>query len=603
MAITTKTNIKTAQGKLNKFDMSHSHITTQDFMQIKPILCTEMVPGESISINIGTMCRMSPLVNPMYADVRIQNRAFFVPARTIMRGWNEFITDSVYSDRGVTKNIQKVPTFTDGDIIEMFTGNTKYATTANTASTYDFYAADVANAYKFTRDGRRVWDMLTSLGYNINLSRAAHGDVIEYSALPLLAVFKVWFDWYQYSPDLDTSVQTWFDYSDTVIGKDDLKDLFDRMINANYDKDYFTSAWLRPMSPNTKDTESNIRLTDTSVLPALTTNGQASVVTNYEGSSSSQMYTLGTAMIRKSDSAVSATVQSLTHYMLDALNSLHAYLKRHQLAGARVLDRYLAEYGITLENAKLDRSSYIGTDIVPVQVSDVMANSESNIDAGAEVVLGDYAGKGIGSNRSGNISFKTDEYGYFVVVSVIVPKIGYVQGTDRQNKHIGKLDFFHGDFDCLGVQALSRQELYGCALTKAEGEWYDSKVKASDIFGYTSRYAEYKRPMDVLSGDFKVNTLNGGSLTGGTLATWHLNRILPLTGSTAASANLAFSKGEYAQYDRVFNTSDNADNFYVVYHFNQTNYKPMKRLFDSFEDFEDCDGKTITTEINGTQLN
>ena len=75
-------NITTGlQTKVNKFDESCQNLTTQDFYKLKPVYIKEMIPGESVKLNVNTWSRLSPLINPMLGSAQIVTRAFFVPMR------------------------------------------------------------------------------------------------------------------------------------------------------------------------------------------------------------------------------------------------------------------------------------------------------------------------------------------------------------------------------------------------------------------------------------------------------------------------------------------------------------------------------------------
>ena len=90
-----KFQIKTAAPAKQKFDLSCQHITTADFMQLSPVYIKEMVPNEKISINQQSFSRTARLSVPTFGRCNMHNKAFFVPFRTILRGWNDFITDTV----------------------------------------------------------------------------------------------------------------------------------------------------------------------------------------------------------------------------------------------------------------------------------------------------------------------------------------------------------------------------------------------------------------------------------------------------------------------------------------------------------------------------
>lgn len=611
----------------NKFNLTCDHITTTDFFKIQPVYFKEMVPNEKIQIRQSTFTRLSPLVNPMYGRCKIVNRAFFVPMRTIWQYWNEFITDTpVYTSDGV-KILGHVPTIYSSGIWSIFQDN--YFAEDATSDSYDYkfvYKYGTPTQYgtvyrKFTSAGRKLWTILCSLGYRHTLgsnpvTRTTMGagvymydsddETIEFSLLPLVAYLKIYYDWYRNMGYSTTGLAAFLgkffadggDYT-FVYGGSDLITALKEVVNAQYDKDYFTSAWDTPVAPN-DDVHSSITVTDPTFASDSVSNNGGSATT--PGVRNSPLVTSG----------VNSGSASFSQYAIDALKSLTDYMKRHQLAGSQAMDRMLARFGVKPSDAALKRSVYIGKDDVNVQIADVMANATSTDGAGKTSVLGDYAGKGVGFSGNGFFKYDTNEYGYIIVISVLQPHVGYVQGWNRYNKHLNKLDFFTPEFDSLGVQAIARGELISDYGTADQGKYYwDTGVTGDSynalyngIFGYTSRYAEYKIQNDNLTGDFTIPTRNTG------LQTWHLFRLIDGTQVNAAdtdtfvdvSHNAEFCTGEQAQYDRVFSlTSSGYDHFINVHHFDIVDYAPMAKLFDDYE--FDGGNKNVTLEVNGTQLN
>lgn len=588
----------------NKFDLSCDHITTSDFFHINPVYIKEMVPNEKIKLNVSTFTRLTPLVRPMYGRCQIVNRAFFVPMRTIMKGWNEFITDTVKD--GVFPVVPKINPATLA-----FRLREDFAQDNATATNYDF--AVIVNEqqttyYKFTAQGRRVWSLLQSLGYRIPLgwynNHTATQD--EYlSALPLLAFAKIYYDWYKNQAYAnDEWFNGLFDLSTSaapLIQGEQLSALLTVCSRAVYDKDYFTSAWDRPVAPNNGLNSSN-SLTDITNLENTTinriahvenssTNGNTPIIKGYTSS--------GTT------SSTSAATGLITQYAIDALKSLTDYVKRHQLAGGLAMDRMLARFGVKPSDAALMRSVYLGKDQVDINIADVMSTADTKGEDAGEggMNLGQYAGKGVGYSGNGFFQYETNEYGYIVVVSTIIPKVGYVQGMNRQVMHTNRLDFFTPEFDSLGVQAIARKELLS-DYNNAETNLQSLGLQALDgVFGYTSRYAEYKTAKDNLTGDFTCPSINQG------MSTWHLNRLINATQVQEVrdiSHNQSFVEAaDAAQYDRVFAlTNENApgyDHFINIYHFEVEDYAPMAKLFDDYE--FDGGKKEVSIEVNGTQLN
>ena len=576
-----KFKINTAVTENTKLDLSSDHISTANFMQFNVAYAKELVPGEKISVNMETFTRLQPMPVPTFGRARINNRAFFVPFRTIFPGWNDFITDTKHAfSNGTAATINYVPRISANTIFAMLFGQvsqtTNFAELDDTLTNPDYVvtftgSGNVTHKYKLTSTGRQVVKILQSLGYVVPVSKQSSIDVY-YSALPLLATAKVYHDWYwpsAYADDVTSETIAGIfnrdDSADFVLSQNELTALLNMMEKVCYDSDYFVSAWQNPTAPNT-GSFSGTRLYD------VTNDNQNSVNVN------------------DSNGTTIAGSGNLSQYVVDALKSLTDYMKRHQLVGARALDRYMARFGIQLSAEKLRRSVYIGSTSDDIQFGDIMSTADTE---GAQ--LGNYAGKGLGYGTS-NFDFDTDEYGMFIIVSSILPKAGYFQGLDRSNMHVGRLDYWTPEFDNLGTQAIAKSELY--YPTDSTSLNVPAYQLDKGVFGWTPRYAEYKIGKDRITGDFRYESMNAG------IESWHTMRMLDYDNVQSIVINKEFVTGTDAgQYSRIFyNTdADAADKFNVIYHFDIASYSPMKALFDTYE-FEDK-GEKVVMNANGVKMN
>lgn len=593
-----KAKVNTALDSRTKFDLGCDHISTASWMQFTPVFNKELVPKEKIDVKMETFSRMLPLNYPTFGRANIHNTAFFVPYRVVFPGWNDFITDSVHIDsvQSVGGILNSVPRIGNDYLVEVLFTNSafsgKYSTvvTGSNPVDYEVYSSNAGGTvgYKLTNKGRQVVKILYSLGYNFIPS----DNVLEYySALPLLCAMRIYIDWYY--PQAYSNTQVYqslmslvkYDNSSSQFdldrGQIDL--LLDSIAFVNYDSDYFVSAWDNPTAPNTGNF-SNVNIVD---LPnGYTANGRVQEVS---------ASTVGNGTPTVSSVAAPTNVGSarpvLTQYLVDSLKKLTDYMKRHQLVGSKAIDRYLARFGVQLSDDKIDRSYQIGRQMVQIQIGDVMSTADST---GA--VLGDYAGKGL-AYGDGHFDFETDEYGQFIIISSIVPAIGYYQGIDRNVKHITKLDFWTPEFDNLGTQPITADELY---ITKDASNTGLITNLSSQIFGWIPRYAEYKVARDRVTGDFRYDSMNTGD------DAWYLMRQfndVSWQGVSQMVHSVDFVQGnDNLQYNRIFNTgNDNSDAFKMIYHFEIGDYAPMKALYDTY-DFEDK-GSTITADVNGVKVN
>ena len=607
----SKVNVPTAVTTWSKQQMRSSHVTTSNFMEFNVAKIIEYVPGQKIkNFKHEVFQRLEPMVVPTFGDANVHKLAFFVPMYTIFPAWIDFITRSIhdYAD-GYSLAVSKTPTVKNSTLRDVFItesvlgGDYKFSEIV-TSDKCDFIVTKTGGVLEkrnFTPRGKRFYKLLRSLGYAIDFSLINTDE--EKSALPLLAVAKVYYDWFfpnaYATNDIGANLAKFFNF-DVSHFTGDFANEFDvysvatignLLARVNYDSDYFVSAWDNPVGPN-YDTTGNITLID-STAPSTSV---------YKSQVKTTVFPNGTPAINNATSST-ANAYNLTQYVVTGLKKLTDYMKRHQIAGARSLDRYLSRFGIQLDSEVMRRSKKLYSSQQPVMFADVTSTSDTD---GAP--LGAYAGKGISMSRNDDsFDFSSKDAGYIILVTTIVPKINYYQGQDRMVKHINPLDFFTPEFDNLGVQAIGVDELYvpmdssKMYINPSSPTGFDFKDK---VFGFIPRYAEYKRPLDLVTGDYILGSLNTGK------DAWTFGRNVEpyfddgLNGIGRGHSYDFVTGHDAHQYNRIFNiTSEDVDQFNVVHRFSYESIFPGKSLFDSYEfDGEDKADK-VTLEVGGVKTN
>lgn len=593
-----KIKIKTGLGKMNKFDLSCDHVTTQEFFNLRPVYCRELMPKQSISVSSSSVVRCAPFYKPFFGGVRMINRGFFVPYRTVFDGFTNFLENTPYNHDGSSYMLSQVPTLSTGDLVHCLKDSAYSSHEAyDNTKVYDFVDPTENYGYTLTRKGQILLTIFNSLGYSLNFVDTSYNNLdfgVTCSALPLMAFLKIISDWYinnQYTTRRD-AINNFITscWQGGFVDGDALLNTMQYVVYSLYDNDYFTSAFDNPVNPS-QSAISSVSIHDVTN-DRTGSNNYGTVVSSRSSSNTNYPSTPVLNQVNNAGTAVS----NVTQFILDSLKSLTDWMKRYQLVGSSTLDRMLAEYGVQLNAEKLNRSVYLGKSETYIEVTDVMA--QADVPSGS--VLGDYAGKGIGYMDGNRFSYKADEFGIMIIVSTIVPRVAYSQGIIRQNLHIDRFDFFRGDFDALGPQAIARCELYNDANKPVNfTSLVSQNWSPSGIFGYAPRYCEYCIANDFLSGMFRVNTQNAD------LKQWHLFRMFdPETqedGELLAHHSEQFSVGDPDQYNRIFNYSaEDTDHFFVVHHFNVESYMPKKPLYDQY-DFDG--GDTIMMNLGGTNLN
>ncbi len=654
-----KMQVNTAITDNTKLDLGHQMITTADFMQLQPIFTKEMVAGEKLDVNVESFARLNPLPVPTFGRSSLRLRSFFVPYRTVFRGWNDFITDSVHvpsTVSSVSAIISQVPQFTNKDLVDAFVNYSAGTADGSNQDLIDQYMtsnsmvweltsaglntvawdiklvddADTVQAYYvLTQRGRQALKILESLGYKIAWIRVKAGVTgyynPSYSALSLLCLARVYADYYwpnQYTnmasyDDLMSYVNRDNDNNTYYMTYQQINTILNLVSYVQYDTDYFTVQWDQPNQPVAGTYSTDFKLVNidsakqllytstlSNVRPGyVTNNGGIASIDNRLGVADAPFITPYT---NAGSSGTTSAVTPISEYLLTALKSLTDWMKRNQLSGSKAAERYISRYGKALTSEQLGKSVYLGASMQDVQIGDIMSTSDT-VNGNAGEQLGAYAGRGYSAGQS-HFDYQTNEFGMFITLCSIVPKVGYFQGVDRTVKHLSKWDFYQPEADALGVQPTASDELYVPQDWSSDYTGIDQQ-----IFGYMPRYAEYKIKLDKVVGNFRLPSVNGSNpntpaeFNGAN--SWYLMRVFDnddfAQGATdiVHSPNFISGRGDFSQFKRIFyDVSPSApDNFTVIHNFEIASYSPMKSLFDTYE-FSDK-GKKVTVDVNGVKMN
>lgn len=77
------------------FDLSYEKKTTCDMGQLIPVLCEEVLPGDTWQVGNRLLIRFQPLVAPIMHEINAYIHYFFVPYRILWEDWEDFITGGV----------------------------------------------------------------------------------------------------------------------------------------------------------------------------------------------------------------------------------------------------------------------------------------------------------------------------------------------------------------------------------------------------------------------------------------------------------------------------------------------------------------------------
>lgn len=533
----------------SRFDLAHEVKLTTQMGKLTPILCKEVVPGDSVRLSTQGFIRTAPLVSPVYHRIDSYIHHFFVPTRILVEGhgedniWQKFITGGKDGN-----DTTVLPYFTIADVF-------------NAASMYD-----TQDQYVQVVGPSSIWAYmglppLTQIGYP--LAADIEGDVAggtqKISLLPFAALSRIVVDYFldenYISDELAESQPPLHEGQYLVATPADKAFLLNWVMGWKvgatfeygtyrraYEKDYFTSALSSPQRGGDvliPMESTKINYLDQSMLKKSdgTNVGATTAIGDYSGAGNGlETMDNGTPVrIENIESIVNSTI---TINDLRTAIVVQRWLENNARAGYKYNEQILSHFGVSVPDYRLDRAEYLGGGKSPVQIGEVLATATS-VDAEDQTLpQGNMAGRGISYQESNAFTYRCQEHGYIISIYSAIPRTGYFQGLDRMWTRTDKFDYLWPEFANLGEQAINSNELY----------WDISGASGFDnIFGYTQRYAEYKYAMDRVCGDFVS-----------TLAHWTLVRTFDDTMIAGENSN-DFIQVDPAEQTRIFavETGDN----------------------------------------------
>lgn len=563
--------VKPAINGLNSFNLDFTHRTTMDFGQILPIMYHSMIPRDKIQVNMQSMMRMATMKFPTYGDIQMRFVYGFVPYYQLSENIESFFAGQrIYQGKAV-----RFPYITIADLID-FVVTLRYNVIIKSGTESDcdllVYNGNEKSYYKFNYNLKYYIKILSMLGYNLPQGADVAANSTwrntvgkkKLNILNLLSYFKFYNDWLSQMTTFNSSILT--DYlrkiknGDSSIISDDghLKLGLDAVspepnrlfamfsqIKVPYGSDYFTTMWDNVGSPTSSNSPLQSTIDPLDGSNKVTINDESTYVTTYDSS-------------------------DLTALQLRLLQSLDSWIRRNSYSGTMAANNIYARFGVRPDEFRSDYARLISKDTVSVRIGDVTQTSGSDSANGS--FLGDYAGKGYMQGGS-NVSFDTSDYGCFLCLAYIYPKVTYSGGMHHEVFKTQVFDFYNPEFDGVGVEAVTYDEVW--SNPKDDDS---SKNKGQNVFGFMERYNDMRFKRDLVTGDFSYYA---------DFDAWHLNRNMngirqhQLTPQASATCTMRLDDKGNSEYDRIFNVINadafnTTDHFYLDFDFKVNALRPIK---------------------------
>lgn len=482
----------------NKFTPKYNHDTTMNVGRLYPLYCQEVIPGETISIDVRSVLRstssfIKPLLSPLYLD----SWFFFVPYRQVCDNFTKLFGEGSPNDWERTPNNLTLPVFSN-----------------------ESYSTDLTGT---------VCDYLGQL----NGKSKAFGNLLHPRAFA-----KIYNEWFRDENLIDpmlintSASQVMFEIpNDAEWSPNNYVGKLPKV--AKY-HDYFTSSL-----PNTqKGTAVTIPVLANTATAPIVASGDAYSYGNQiqfltPGSShgagfmplglkwdttASTQGGLDWASVSYSDATASNVgvwganlyadiSQVMSQASINDLRfgfQLQRVLERLARSGSRYTEFIQSFFGVTNPDARLQRTEFLGGSHTPINLLQVAQTSQTT-ETNALGELGAYSW----TNTQNKWSKSFTEYGCVIGVFAIRYPHTYSQGVERFLTRKKMTDFYNPVFANLSEQPIFQDELY----TAGDESIYSDENRT--VFGFQEAWSDIRTRKNRVSGQLNPRATN-------TLAVWGL---------------------------------------------------------------------------------
>lgn len=446
----------------SRFSMQKTLKTTFDSGLIVPIMCEEVLPGDTFNVNVTMFGRLATPIFPVMDNLHLDSFFFFVPNRLVWTNWVKFMGEQDNPADSISYTIPQQVSPVGGYAI---------------GSLQDYLG-------------------LPTVG------QVGGGNTVSHSALPTRAYNLIYNQWFR-----DENLQ-----NSRVVDKGDGPDANAAtnyaILRRGKRHDYFTGALPWPQKGGTAvtlplGTSAPIAFGAAGAVN-LSVNNNAGTPWAMQAPSANGDYVY-TQPARGGETPLFADLSQATAATINQLRQsfqIQKLLERDARGGTRYTEILRSHFGVTSPDARLQRPEYLGGGSTPINISPIAQTSGTGTSGQATpqgnlAAMGTYLAKGHGFSQS------FVEHGYVIGVVSVRADLTYQQGLRRHWSRSTRYDYYFPVFAMLGEQAVLNKEIY------VTGGASDSQV-----FGYQERWAEYRYNPSEITGLFR-------STAAGTIDPWH----------------------------------------------------------------------------------
>ena len=436
----------------SRFERKSQHKTSFNLGDIIPVYVDEVLPGDTRSIDMSSLVRMSTPIAPIMDNIYLDFFAFFVPNRIVWDHAKEFFGENNES-AGIPSSNYSIPVLTD-EVDHYF----------ETGSYGDYFGLPV-------------------YAYDIGLG---------ISALPFRGLAKIYNRWFRNQNIIAPLAVNTGDTPGAIISNQSFPFNKSYVLKASKLPDYFTSAlpYAQKGSPVTipLGTSAVVNFVQASVVAGAT--GDALILDRATtgagtkagvGISDGQDGVYGSLQADLSQ-ATAATINQLRYAF-----QLQKLLEKDALYGSRYWEILAAHFGVTSPDASLQDPEYLGGRRMNINIDQVL--SQAGYEPDDTTKVGQPGANSVSGFKGSLFTKSFQEHGYLFILAVARHDQTYSQGINRMWTRKTRYDFYWPVFANLGAQDVKLKEIFA---TGASGD--------ENVFGYQEAWAEYRYKPSIATG-------------------------------------------------------------------------------------------------------